>query len=521
MEMTDYLTIVRAAYSGLSQRQVAATHLVSRNTVAILVRHAQNHGWLTIEDLKNIDNAVFSETLGKGTGPSRDVTFRMPDFEYVHSELAKPHVTLKLLWEEYVERCQQSGDRFYMETQFRRYYHKFARVHKATIRLEHKPALSLEVDWAGTKIAFYDTEIGKMAEASLFVSVLPCSQLIYAEPFRDEKLPSWIAGHVHSFQYLGGVPKTLVPDNLKSGVRHPNLYEPELNKTYQEMAAYYGTIILPARVRKPRDKSSVENSVLISSRKILAKLRNIQILSFSDLQNHIRSALEQVNEAALSGKSESRWTSYLAEEKDYMLSLPEYPYELAHWGKAKVQPNCHIAYQRKFYSAPFEYLGEEVDVRATQLTIEIFYHHKRIASHKRIWGKDNYATINEHMPPDKLFFADWNRDRFLSWAEKIGHSTHQVIEAILDRAVIEQQGYRSCFGVLSLKEKYGIQRLERSCDVILSRTPSPTYQQLKNILEKDMDVPDQPKTRQPASGSTKRGFQRGPDYFGGDDHAQS
>ena len=516
--MTDNLTIVRSVYSGLSQRQAATTYHVSRNTVSLLLRHAKSQGWLTLEDLSHLDNATFSKGLIKPSSPSRDVTFKMPDYEHVHAELAKPHVTLKLLWEEYVEKCRGNGDRFYMETQFRRYYHKFARVHKATIRLEHKPALSLEVDWAGTKIAFFDSEIGKMSEASLFVSVLPCSQLIYAEPFRDEKLPSWIAGHVHAFQYFGGVPKTVVPDNLKAGVRRPNFYEPDLNKTYQEMAVYYGTVILPARVRKPRDKSSVENSVLISSRKILARLRNIQILSFPDLQDHILTALERVNEAPLTGKNESRWSSYLAEEKDYMLPLPKSPYELAQWGKAKVQPNCHIAFQRKFYSAPFEHLGEEVDVRTTRSTVEIFYHHQRIASHKRLWGKDNYATIKEHMPPDKLFFADWNRDRFLSWAEKTGYATRQVIEVILDRAVIEQQAYRSCFGVLNLREKYGDQRLERASSLILSQTSSPTYQQLKNILEKKMDIPEQPQPKKTEQKLSPRGFQRGAGYFGGGNH---
>ena len=227
--MTDNLTIVRAVYSGLSQRQAAATHHVSRNTVALLLRHAKTQGWLTLEDLSHLDNAAFSKALVKPTGPSRDVTFKMPDYEYVHAELAKPHVTLKLLWEEYVDNCRASGDRFYMETQFRRYYHQFARVHKATIRLEHKPALSLEVDWAGTKIAYFDADAGQMSEASLFVSVLPCSQLIYAEPFRDEKLPSWITGHVHAFQYFSGVPKTLVPDNLKAGVRRPNFFAPDIS----------------------------------------------------------------------------------------------------------------------------------------------------------------------------------------------------------------------------------------------------------------------------------------------------
>ena len=514
--MTDYLNLVRAVYGGLSQRQVAATHRVSRNTVSLLVRHAKAQGWHSLEDLKGLENVTFSADLVKPEGHSRDDTFIMPDYEKVHAELAKPHVTLKLLWEEYVEECQSRGDRFYMETQFRLYYHKFARTHKATIRLEHKPALALEVDWAGTKIAYYDPEIGKMAEASLFVSVLPCSQLIYSEPFRDEKLPSWIDGHVHAFQYFGGVPKTLVPDNLKAGVRRPNFYEPDLNKTYQEMAGYYGTVILPTRVAKPKDKPSAENSVLIASRKILARLRNKRILSFTDLQGLISSNLEKVNEAPLSGKDESRWSSYLAEEKKFMLPLPQSPYELAQWGNAKVQPNCHIAYQRKYYSVPYEYLGERVDIRATRSAIEIFYHHQRISSHKRLWGKSTYSTIQEHMPPGKTFFADWNRNRFLSWAEKIGPATRKVIEAILDRAIIEQQAYRSCFGVLSLKEKYGEQLLERASGLILGRTSSPTYQQIKNILEKEQRVTPKPVAKPPV---LNRGFQRGANYFGGGDNA--
>ena len=243
-------------------------------------------------------------------------------------------------------------------------------------------------------------------------------------------------------------------------------------------------------------------------------------LSFPDLRDHVHAALEQVNEAPLTGKDESRWSSYIAEEKDYMLPLPKSPYQLAQWVKAKVQPNCHISFQRKFYSAPFEYLGEEVDARATRSTVEVFYHHQRIASHKRLWGKNNYATIKEHMPPDKLFFADWDRNRFLSWAEKTGCATRQVIEAVLDRAVVEQQAYRSCFGLLNLQEKYGAQRLERASSLMLSRTSSPTYQQLKNILEKKMDIPKQPQPTSKAEQKlSPRGFQRGAGYFGGDDHA--
>lgn len=518
--MTDYLSILRSVYSGLSQRQAAATHRVSRNTVALLVRYAKDRGWLALEDLNALDNAVFWDGIALDSGESRDATFRMPDFEYVHSELAKPHVTLKLLWEEYVQACRQNGDQFYMETQFRHYYHKFARVHKATIRLVHKPALSMEVDWAGTKIGFIDSESGNKTKASLFVSVLPCSQIIFVEPFRDEQMHSWIAGHVHAFEYFGGVPKTLVSDNLKSGVKHPSFYEPILNKTYQDLATHYGTVVLPARVRKPKDKPSVENSVRIASRRILARLRNTQIVSFSDLQQYIRLALEDINQQPLSGKSESRWTSYLAEEKDYMLSLPGSRFEMAHWAKAKVQPNCHVVFERKFYSVPFEHLGEYVDIRATQQVVEIFYHHRRIASHKRLWGKTDYATQKEHMPPDKTFFTDWDRDRFLTWADKIGNATRQVIMSILDRAVIEQQAYRACFGVLGLKQEYGAQRLERACNAVLSLTSSPTYRQLKSVLQKESAITEQPKPERTMNKAAKRGFQRGARYFGGDEHAQ-
>lgn len=221
----------------------------------------------------------------------------------------------------------------------------------------------------------------------------------------------------------------------------------------------------------------------------------------------------------MTGKSESRWTAYQAEEQQYMLPLPKSPYELAQWGKAKVQPNCHIAYQRKFYSVPFEYLGEEVEVRSTQRTVEIFYHHQRIASHKRLWGKANYSTDKEHMPPDKVFFADWNGERFLRWSESIGPSTRQVITLILERAIIEQQAFRSCFGVLSLKNKYGQLKLEQACNKLVATTSTPTYQQVKNILEKEDQLIEPVKSDADPERSAPRGHRRGASYFGGGEDA--
>lgn len=205
---------------------------------------------MTCEDLSKIDEAIFTNSLTGSQTSKASKVFKIPDYDFVHSELAKPHVALKLMCEEYVQECQANDNRFYMETQFRFHYHKFAEIHKATIRLEHKSALSLEVDWTSTKIGYYDTELGKSCEASLFIAVLPCSQLIYAEHFRDEQLPQWISGHVHAFEYFLGAPKTITPNNLKAGVTKLSFYNPELNKTYFDMSNHYGCVKLPARVKK-------------------------------------------------------------------------------------------------------------------------------------------------------------------------------------------------------------------------------------------------------------------------------
>lgn len=212
--MSNNLRIVHAHFEGLSGRRIAKQFRVSRNKVALLVAHANSRGWYTVEDLAGLDEATFSSGLPETQRDKRKTAYRLPDYEQVHEELARPHVTLKLLWEEYVRACQEDGVPYYMETTFRHRYHKFAGIHKLTLRLEHKPGYAMQVDWAGTKIAYGDLSAGKLQKASLFVAVLPCSKIIYTEPFQDEKQASWIAGHVNAFQYLGGVTKAIVPDNL-------------------------------------------------------------------------------------------------------------------------------------------------------------------------------------------------------------------------------------------------------------------------------------------------------------------
>lgn len=511
---TNYLQLLRGAFSGVSGRQLTKQYRISRDTVSILLREAKLQGLQTLEDLEGLTEADIVDRLPLSTGnmERRDQSYTFPDYDYVHEELGKAHVTLTMLWEEYVEECISEGKRYYRETQFRHYYHQFAKSQKSTIRLEHKPGFSLQVDWAGTKIAYYDEANGTLSKASLFVAVLPCSNLIYAEVFRDEKLPSWIKAHVNCFKYMGGVPKTITPDNLKTGVDKPNFYEPVINRSYQEMADFYGTVILPARAYRAQDKGAVENAVKISSQRILGKLRNEQFHSFFALQEAVETALEGINSAPLTGKNMSRWDAFLAEERSYLLMLPKESFELSEWKEAKVQPNCHVVYQGHFYSVPFEYLGKRVEIRATQTTLEVFYHHERIASHKRIWGKNQYSTVPDHMPPGKLFFADWNADRFIKWAKTIGVACAQVVRITLDRAVIEQQAYRSCFGILNLKDKYSAQRLEAACALLLQKqVTSPGYSHIKGILERGDDL----KSARESAEETQppQGFQRGSSYY--------
>lgn len=509
---TNYLQVLRTVLSGISQRNTAKLHHVSRDTVSILARYAQQQGWTKAEDLDWLTEEELAATLSKNTvlGSQRDQSFVLPDYEYVHQELAKKHVTLTLLWEEYVDHCLEQGTRYYKETQFRHYYHQFAKTKKCTIRLEHKPGVSLQVDWAGTKIGYYDEDIGELSEGHLFVAVLPCSQLIYAEVFRNEKLAVWIKGHINCFRYLGGVPKTITPDNLKTGVSKANFYEPSINRSYQEMAEYYGTVILPARVRKPKDKAAVENSVKIVSQRILAKLRNQRFHTFLDLKEAVANALETINSSPLRGKERSRWDAFLTEEKDYLLTLPTEDFELSEWAVAKVQANCHIAYRNYFYSVPFEHLGETVDVRATQNTVEIFYHHRRIASHKREWGQKRYATVPDHMPPGKMFFVDWDAARFINWARQIGPACKKVVKSTLDRAVVEQHAYRSCFGILSLKDKYSAKRLEAACSIYARSNVTPSYSRLKSTLERGEDLR---KENHQEEKQNKKGFRRGAEYY--------
>ena len=291
-------------------------------------------------------------------------------------------------------------------------------------------------------------------------------------------------------------------------------YNTALNTTYHEMAEHYNLAILPARVRKPKDKPNVEGSVGKISTWITAALRNEQFFSLAELNASIREKLDAYNARKFQKKECSRLSLFLGEEMPLLAPLPATPFELAEWKQATVQFNYHIAVDRMFYSVPYQYIKNKVDVRITDTTVEIFYNHNRIASHRRLYGRSGqYSTVTEHMPQEHQKYLEWNGDRFRKWADSIGINTSKVVDAILTSGRIEQQSYRSCMGLLKLAEKYSPEKLEQVCAKALSYSGKPSYKSIKNLLVVAKDEPD---TGSESSQAVKpHGITRGARYYGG------
>ena len=290
----------------------------------------------------------------------------------------------------------------------------------------------------------------------------------------------WTAAHVNTYKYFGGVARIIQCDNLKTGVDRHGRNEVALNQTYREFAEHYGTAVIPARIRTPKDKAMVEGTVGVISTFILAAIRNEQFLSVAELNTVIRERLETFNHKPFQKRDGSRASAF-EEEKPFLLPLPPRPFELATWKVATVGPNYHISVENMNYSMPYEYIKQKVDVRITKGTVEIFFDGNRICSHPRLYGRANqYSTVGDHMPPNHQQYVQWNGERFIKWASKIEHNTETVVRAILSGFKVEQQGYKACMGLLKLADKYSAERLENACKRALSYTPA-------TVLEKRPD----------------------------------
>ena len=470
--MTNYREILRLQSLGLNKSQIAAACGCSRTTVIKVLDLAALKGlrFPLPEGMSDIQlaEALFPPDAAKPI-------YKMPDYEYVEHEMQKSGVTLNLLWLEYCEQCHNNGEMPYQLTQFKKYYHDHTAKSSATMHLDHKPGEIMQVDWAGDTASVIDTDTGEGIPVYVFVAVLPYSGYAYVEGFFSMDQECWTNAHVNAFKYFGGVAKIIQCDNLKTGVDKNSKNEIKLNSAYSELAEHYNTAILPCRVRTPKDKAMVEGTVGVISTFILAALRNRRFLSLHEFNRAVSERLYEFNHKPFQKREGSRALSF-EEERAFLMPLPPRPYELSTWKIATVAPNYHISVEKMNYSVPYEYIKKKVDIRLTRNTVEVFYDGNRICSHRRLYGRANqYSTIEDHMPKDHQKYIQWNGERFIKWAAKIGPNTQTVISGILNGCKVEQQGYKACLGLLKLADKYTPERLENACKRALGFTPRPSY----------------------------------------------
>lgn len=508
--MTNYREIMRLNSLGVSHVKIAQSMGIARQTVVTTLQRACVIG-LDWEAARSLSDSELSERLYPADASKR--TYSKPDCELIHREMAKPGVTLQLLWYEYFMRCREAGETPYQLTQFKKRYHDFALQTNATMHIGHKPGELTEVDWAGTTAEIVDRDTGEVSKAYIFVAVLAYSGYTYIEAFADMKTDSWITGHVNAFAYFGGVTRILVPDNLKTGViKHPKNDDVVLNKAYQELAEHYGIAVLPTRIKAPKDKPSVEGMVGIATTNILAAIRNMRFFTVQELNTEIKERLRALNHKPFQKKPESRLGLFI-QEKQYLLPLPKYPFELAEWKIATVAFNYHICVDGQYYSVPFDYIKKKVNVRLAKYTLEVYHDGVRISSHARLHGyHGQYSTSADHMPPKHKQYSEWNGGRFRGWAAQIGPKTAVVIESILTRYKIEQQGYNSCRSLLKLADQYTPQRLEAVCAMMLQLAPMPTFRLIQSALKSGRDQVKKASAND--AGQAPDGtFIRGPEYY--------
>jgi len=482
LSMRKIKEILRLKYDcGLTNRQIAKSCSVARSTVADYLLRARSAGF-TWPLPGNISDADIYSRIFKARD-DRPVNKRnMPPMAYIHNELKKKGVTLQLLWYEY----KQNNPDGYQFSYFCELYQRWAKKLDISLRQRHKAGEKLFVDYAGQTVPVQDPKTGNITEAQVFIAVLGASNYTYAEATPSQALPYWIKSHIHAFEFFKGVPQILVPDNLKSGVTHPSRYEPDINPTYNDMALHYGAAVIPARIRKPKDKAKAENAVKLAETWIMAALRKHTLFSFAELNKAILQKLTALNDRKFQKLETTRRSMFEKIDKPALKPLPAVTYEYAEWKKARVNIDYHIEFDRHYYSVPYQLRKEQMDVRYTETTVEVLFKNKRVASHRRNYRKGSFTTLREHMPKSHQKYLEWTPTRIINWASKNGPQTGQLVMGIMNSRRHPEQGFRACMGIMRLGKRYSPERLENACArAVFIRSYS--YKSVESILKKGLD----------------------------------
>lgn len=495
---------------GRTQREIGASTGVSASTAWAALRRAEaaELTWAEVERLNDDELELRLYKRLPGQVPALEPR-PAPDCAWIDVERRKAGVTLELLHEEYLQRHPDG----YRYTQFCEIYRRWLGRRSLSMRQVHQAGDKLYVDYSGKKARYVDDQTGEVVDVELFVAVLGASSYTYAEATLSQRGPDFIASHQRAFAYFGGVPNAVVPDQLRSGVSAPCLYEPGVQRTYGEMAQHYGTVVVPARPAHPRDKAKVEVGVQVAQRWILARLRNETITSLATLNERIWALLEDLNERVMKRYGESRRQLFERIDRPALRPLPAEAFVYGEWKGARVNIDYHVDADHHYYSVPHALVHEKVEVRIGAATVEIFHRGQRVTSHARSFARGRHTTRSEHMPRAHQAHLEWSPTRLIRWAATIGKQTEALVTSILNERPHPEQGYRSCLGILRLGKRFGPDRLEAACAravIVEARS----YRNVESILKRGLDrAPLPAPTQPPATPPIAHDNVRGPDYY--------
>lgn len=470
---------------GLGVNQIARACNISKSTASSYVKMVDEVG-TEYEEVSSLDDeSIYTLLFPKG-GEESATAEAVPDFEYLTIELRRPGVTLQLLYEEY-RRDNPDG---YGRSQFYKTYRQYKKSLNPTMRFNHKAGDKMFVDFSGDRPHYIDPETGEVIEAELFVTVLGASSYTFAYALPNQKVGNFIKGHIKALEYYGGCPACIVPDNLKSGVTKACYYDPEVNRSFADMAEHYNLAVVPTRVRKPKDKAKVESGVLQVQRRILAALRNRTFFSLHELNEAIEEELGKLNGCSMKVIGKSRRELFEEVERAALRPLPAERFDLYAWKQSvKVHIDYHVEVERSYYSVPYTLIGKRVDIKYNTKVVEIFCSSRRVASHLRTDRVGRYITENNHMPHEHRQYLEWTPERIKRWGEKVGANTRMMMERIMSGKKYPEQGFRSCLGIIRLSKKYTPERLENACRRALM-VEACSYRSIKSILDKGLDRVD-------------------------------
>jgi transposase len=472
--------------AGLSIRAISTSTKVSVGAIQKLLSQAQalELDWPLPADL---DDGQLARLFYPEADTRVSSRYQMPDWSAIHQELKRKGMTKQLLWEEYT---QHYPNRCYSYSQFCERYSQWLKRQKRSMRQSHRAGEKCFVDYAGQTVPVICADTGEIRQAQIFVAVLGASNYTYAEATWSQSLPDWLGSHVRAFAYFGGTPEMLVPDNLKSGVSRACRYDPDLNPSYQQLAAHYQLAVVPARPYKPKDKAKAEVGVQVVERWMLARLRHHSLFSLAELNQALRLLLDELNRKPFKQLPGNRVEAFAQLDQPALKPLPRHPYRYVAIKPVKVNIDYHVQYERHHYSVPHQYVGESLELHAGDTLITLYFRGQSVATHARKF-RPGTTTEPSHMPQRHRKHQQWTPGRLKNWAQDLGPEILRWVDTQLKTKAHPEQAYRVCLGLLNLGREYPAQRLEAACR-IANREGLMRLKQIKSILSSNRDrLPEQ------------------------------